>query len=197
MSADFRELEAFRDKMQNLAEHGTQELCEECTKELAARLLAKVIKRTPVGVAPDKPSKDDMYTTVEGESGKKRKMLSSQGARYQQYWSGYVGGTLRRGWTAGQQIGAQEYARGLRVDKDGKYYKIVIINQVEYAMYVEYGHRQEPGRYVPALGKRLKASWVKGQFMMTKSEREVKAIADRIVDKKLQELLRKEFNDGK
>lgn len=197
MSADFRELEAFQDKMQNLAEHGTQELCEECTKELAARLLAKVIKRTPVGVAPDKPSKEDMYTTVEGESGKKRKMLSAQGARYQQYWSGYVGGTLRRGWTAGQQIGAREYARGLRVDKDGKYYKIVIINQVEYAMYVEYGHRQEPGRYVPALGKRLKASWVKGHFMLTKSEREVKAIADRIVDKKLQELLRKEFNDGK
>ncbi len=22
--------------------------------------------------------------------------------------------------------------------------------------YVEYGHRQEPGRYVPAIGKRLK-----------------------------------------
>ena len=27
---------------------------------------------------------------------------------------------------------------------------------MEYASYVEYGHRQEPGRYVPALGKRLK-----------------------------------------
>ena len=31
---------------------------------------------------------------------------------------------------------------------------------VEYAPYVEYGHHQQPGRYVPALKKRLKVSWV-------------------------------------
>ena len=47
---------------------------EACAKELAARLLAKVIKRTPVGQYP---------------SG-----------------SGKVGGTLRRGWTAGKNQNA-------------------------------------------------------------------------------------------
>lgn len=31
---------------------------------------------------------------------------------------------------------------------------------VEYAPYVELGHHQEPGRYVPAIGKRLKKEWV-------------------------------------
>lgn len=31
---------------------------------------------------------------------------------------------------------------------------------VEYAPYVELGHQQQPGRYVPAIKKRLKASWV-------------------------------------
>ena len=31
---------------------------------------------------------------------------------------------------------------------------------VEYAPYVELGHHQTPGRYVPAIKKRLKASWV-------------------------------------
>ena len=31
---------------------------------------------------------------------------------------------------------------------------------VKYAPYVELGHHQEPGRYVPAIGKRLKKSWV-------------------------------------
>ena len=31
---------------------------------------------------------------------------------------------------------------------------------VSYAPYVEYGHNQEPGRYVPAIGKRLVASHV-------------------------------------
>ena len=38
---------------------------------------------------------------------------------------------------------------------------------VEYAPYVEYGHHQEPGRYVPALGKRLVASYVAGHPYLT------------------------------
>lgn len=33
----------------------------------------------------------------------------------------------------------------------------------KYAPHVEYGHRQTPGRYVPAIGKRLKASYVPGR----------------------------------
>lgn len=33
-------------------------------------------------------------------------------------------------------------------------------SNVEYAPYVELGHHQTPGRYVPAIKKRLKASWV-------------------------------------
>lgn len=37
---------------------------------------------------------------------------------------------------------------------------VVIGTPVEYGKYVEEGHRQEPGRYVPALGKRLKAAYV-------------------------------------
>lgn len=34
---------------------------------------------------------------------------------------------------------------------------------VTYAPYVEFGHNQEPGRYVPAIGKRLVASHVAGK----------------------------------
>jgi len=33
---------------------------------------------------------------------------------------------------------------------------------VEYAPYVELGHHQQPGRYVPAIGKRLVAEYVAG-----------------------------------
>ena len=36
----------------------------------------------------------------------------------------------------------------------------------EYAPHVEYGHRQEVGRYVPAIGKRLVKSWVPGQYFL-------------------------------
>ncbi len=36
----------------------------------------------------------------------------------------------------------------------------------EYAPHVEYGHRQTPGRYVPAIGARLKASFVQGRYYL-------------------------------
>lgn len=36
----------------------------------------------------------------------------------------------------------------------------VVGTGVKYAPYVELGHHQEPGRYVPAIGKRLVKSWV-------------------------------------
>lgn len=39
----------------------------------------------------------------------------------------------------------------------------------EYAPHVEYGHRQEVGRYVPAIGKRLVKSWVPGQYFLRKN----------------------------
>ena len=42
-------------------------------------------------------------------------------------------------------------------------------NTAKYAIYVETGHAQEPGRYVPALGKRLVAAWVEGKWYMAKT----------------------------
>lgn len=43
-----------------------------------------------------------------------------------------------------------------RVDENTE----AIGTDIEYAPYVEFGHHQQPGRYVPALKKRLKLSWV-------------------------------------
>lgn len=37
---------------------------------------------------------------------------------------------------------------------------VVIGSNVFYAPFVELGHTQEPGRYVPAIGKRLVRDWV-------------------------------------
>lgn len=44
--------------------------------------------------------------------------------------------------------------------------KVTVYNNVEYAAHVEYGHRQTPGRYVPAIGKRLKKDFVPGKKML-------------------------------
>lgn len=45
-SCDFHELEDFRDRLEDA---DTQKFFEDCAKELAKRILAKVIERTPVG----------------------------------------------------------------------------------------------------------------------------------------------------
>lgn len=44
--------------------------------------------------------------------------------------------------------------------------KVTVYNNVEYASHVEYGHRQQPGRYVPAIGKRLTKDFVPSKKML-------------------------------
>lgn len=136
-------------------------------------------KRTPVGV---KPKFDEPKTVkVKGASGKTRSFLTKSGAILDQYWAGYTGGTLRDAWTI------------LPIEKQGNNYVITLVNNTEYASYVEYGHRQTPGRYVPALGKRLKAGWVKGRFMMTVSIQEVEQLAPAILEKAIYQALKGVF----
>jgi len=45
----------------------------------------------------------------------------------------------------------------------------------KYATWVEMGHAQQPGRYVPAIGKRLVASWVEGKWYMAKTGIQMKS----------------------
>lgn len=92
--------------------------------------------------------------------------------------SGKTGGTLRRGWNV----------KNIKLEKIDGGYQVKIINPVEYASYVEYGHRQTPGRFVPAIGKRLKKGWVEGKFMLTKSEMELESELPGIIERKLKQL---------
>ena len=46
---------------------------------------------------------------------------------------------------------------------------VVIGTPVEYAPYVEFGHHQQPGRYVPAIGKQLVKDYVEGKPYLTPS----------------------------
>ena len=164
---DFKELEQFRDNIQNIAnEKAISEFIEECAKELTARLLRKIIKRTPVGG----------YKTVKGKRVKIK---------------GYTGGTLRRGWTAySKGSGSEElksnnvaqYVNSLKINHYGGAYVVNISNPVKYAPYVEYGHR-----------KRNHKGWVRGKFMMTISENELKQVTPAILEKKLMRKLRECF----
>ncbi|KOP78656.1 hypothetical protein AMS59_12610 [Lysinibacillus sp. FJAT-14745] len=130
---DYRQLKAFERKLAKLAGADFDNFCEAAAKELAARMLGKVIRRTPV--AP------------------------------------IDGGTLRRGWTIGQ------------VKKSGSIYGIEVINGVDYAQYVEFGHRT-----------RNHEGWVNGRFMMTISADEVEQQAPKLLEKKLYTMLKEAFD---
>lgn len=49
------------------------------------------------------------------------------------------------------------------------YRKATIKNSVDYGMASNYGHWQEPGRYVPAIEKRLVHAWIPGTYALERS----------------------------
>ena len=139
---NFRDFERIQNNLEKLNQEQVDLFIDACAKELAARLLAKVIKRTPVGDYPN-------------SSGKK-------------------GGTLRRGWTGGKTQSAVAYADSLTIHHFGDAYVIEIVNPVEYASYVEFGHRTSNHK-----------GWDNGRFMLTISEQEIQNAAPAIIEKKL------------
>lgn len=153
-TCDFKQLKNFQKKLDKLQKADREAFCQECAKELAARLLAKAKKRTPTGD----------YSNLIIETGK-------------------TGGTLKRSWFA------------TPITKEGDTWKIEIFNDKLYASYVEFGHRQTPGRFVPALGKKLKKGWVNGSFMLTISETELDSQAPKIIENKLMKYLGECFDD--
>ncbi|MDO4301550.1 MAG: HK97 gp10 family phage protein [Clostridia bacterium] len=72
-------------------------------------------------------------------------------------------------------------------------YEAEIINNTNYASYVNYGHRQTPGRYVPAIGKKLKKGWVDGKFFVELSVAELRGITQPLLEKRLEEHLKEAF----
>lgn len=166
---DTREWTEFSEKLRALSQKQATIFMNSAVKECANWLLSLVVPRTPAGKVN--------------------------------------GGTLRRGWlnnTANQaargsgtefsgsdfsnRAGAFNVERGKRGG-----YSITITNPVYYASYVEYGHRQTPGRYVPAIGKRLVASWVEGQHFLKISEDELREIAPELLEEMLNDFLRTVF----
>ena len=101
---DYKQLKKLQENINKLANGDAIRFYEECARELAARLLRKVIKRTPVG--------ENQYET-KTVNGKQKKYVIRNG------------GTLRRGWTArteeeaenGSSQNAKDWANSLAVKK--------------------------------------------------------------------------------
>lgn len=185
---DFRGLEAFAKNFEKL-EKNVDQIAEKAIKELAARLLALVIKRTP-------PLRTQKKTVpVLDENGKKviYKRGKNKGKVKTKTTTAKHGGTLKRGWTAkthreaeagtgnGGDVGS--YVNSVSVKQAGKVYTVEVINPVEYASYVEFGHRT-----------RNHKDWVDGQYMLKISSDIVDRAAPQVVQKIIEKFLSEAIN---
>lgn len=169
VKVDISALTNFKQRLETLIDSQLDAFMNRAVRECANWLLSLVIPRTPVGKVH--------------------------------------GGTLRRGWLnntanqagkgTGSNVSASEItarANGMNVERGKRGgYSVTVTNPVYYASYVEYGHRQTPGRYVPAFGKRLVKSWVEGQHFLKLSEDELREIAPEMLEELLNEFLRTVF----
>ena len=134
-SCDLRQLKEFQKRIEKLQKE-QDKFCEECARYLAARLLAKVIKRTPVGT-----SKTKGYT----------------GGTLRRGWTAQSDGSGNGSSGGGS---AASYAQSLKVHHYGEHFVIEIINPVYYAPYVEFGHRTAdhkgwvPGQFMLTISER-------------------------------------------
>ncbi len=175
------DLKKFQKELNQLEKEKVDVFLEACAKELAARLLAKVIKLTPVGDY----SKE--ITVTAQRDGKKHKKGETYTKRVNP--SGKLGGTLQRGWTSktqeeaaggtGSGMGlAHDYVNSLEIQRVGNQLQITIINPVSYAEYVEFGHRTADHK-----------GFVQGQFMLTESVKKIQAVAPHVLEAKLKKFL--------
>lgn len=157
LRVDASGLKEFQQQLRQLSDGDIQQFTERMVKELAEIAFTKIIERTPVGDY-DNP----VYFVT-----KDKKEVSFTPK------TGKQGGTLKRGWNIGEVV------------KKGNLYEIEITNNVDYASYVEYGHRTVNN-----------AGWVGGRFMMTISEKELDQQGPVIIERRLTAFLR-EALDGK
>ena len=129
--SNINELLKFKNELQAF-KNREADIIKSIANELAARLLAKVKKRTPVGVYND--------------------------AR--------IGGTLRKNWSIGE------------ITENNGVYQVDVTNIIDYASYVEYGHRTVDHK-----------GWVEGRFMLTISSDELQKDSSRIIENKLKKIL--------
>lgn len=150
MSFDFHEFIELRDKFVKMEKEFNSFISNFLLQE-GLRVLAQTKENTPV---------DTGYLRNMWQLGDSNYIIQSRVLK-----SGKNKGKLRV--TEDRENVSWKNASIKSVVKKGDNLEITIYNPLDYASYVEYGHRQEPGRYVPAIGKKLKKAWVEGHYMAT------------------------------
>lgn len=119
-SCDFRELKKFQQELEKISKANIQKFCEDVSRELAARLLRKVIKRTPVGI----------YSEEGKVGGTLRRGWIAKTEQEAMYNAVFNGSNNISNWI-----------KELPIKHIGNTFQVDVTNVVSYASYVEYGHR--------------------------------------------------------
>lgn len=131
-------MKQLKKQMEKLQEQEANAFIEACAKELAARLLTELIRRTPVG---------DYSKEIE-VTAKRDSKYHKRGDTYTKRVnpSGKMGGTLRRGWTSRTQEEAESgkgrptvqdvkaFVDSIEIQHQGNMLVIEIKNPVTYAL---------------------------------------------------------------
>ena len=181
MQTDFNEVLEFLADLEDLEKDLRLPFIEKVLKDLMAELIRRVKLRTPVT-----ENETILYKLPGGNTGTLEK----------------VGGGLRRGWTGGIEMDdPRPFVDGLMIEHSANQFRITVVNTQEYAEFVEFGHRQNVGQFVPVIGPVdengitqgavLKKSWVEGQYPLTISIDELSQFAPEYIERELEKWLKK------
>lgn len=189
VDVSFAGFEALRRQIEGLNSPQEKQACmEECTESLAQVYLAEAIKKTPNGGAKEFEVTEKGYERIQAlEVGAK----GFQKAKSRSHANAHAVKRIKKSRKSGKKqylvLTASEHMRrswdAEPVKKQGSTYSVKVFNSASYASYVNDGHRQRPGRFVPAIGKRLVRSWVPGQHMAELAEQKTRRSSKRLLSR--------------
>ena len=189
VDVSFAGFEALRRQIEGLNSPQEKQACmEECAESLAQVYLAEAIKKTPNGGAKEFEVTEKGYERIQAmEVGAK----GFQKARSRSHANAHAVKRIKKSRKSGEKqylvLTASEHMRrswdAETVKKQGRTYSVKVFNSASYASYVNDGHRQRPGRFVPAIGKRLVRPWVPGQHMAELAEQKTRRSSKRLLSR--------------
>lgn len=189
VDVSFAGFEALRRQIEGLNSPQEKQVCmEECAESLAQVYLRKAIRHKfkTSGGAKEFEVTEKAYERIQAmEVGAK----GFQKAKSRNHANAHAVKRIKKSRKSGKKqylvLTASEHMRrswgAESVKKQGSTYSVKVFNSASYASYVNDGHRQRPGRFVPAIGKRLVRSWVPGQHIAEEAERTVRKVSKRLL----------------
>ncbi|ERT61270.1 HK97 gp10 family phage protein [Megasphaera vaginalis (ex Srinivasan et al. 2021)] len=184
VKVDFSGFHQLRRKINEFSRTESRQMMTECANGLAAIYLGSAKVATPVGGNKEIEVSEKAYKASNATAFERYKEFKAAKAG-----GGYFKRAInhrKTGQTSHKLIGSSEHMRrswtSSGVERKGRNYRVKVYNTASYASFVDVGHRQTPGRFVPILGKRLVNNWVEGLDITGKAEKATKKAQRHIIN---------------